>query len=267
MTPTPAPTVRTRRGYGLVEMLVTVTLAFIMVSMVTTFLSMMASNTDRQQVDMTLGDSARNSVDEMLVSLRGASRVVVSDTVHGTATTTSGTQISFLAPGYDPASSTVVLENDDRIAYVYDPQQRVIRQFLQPTNGSIRPTRNGYVVARNVESVRYLYFARESLKAPGTGSVTHTLTATPLSKPLVMVNGVAVACEWTAQSRTVTFTAATRGSEVQFLYAVQPSEAAAAPLIVQVDVEVLFSGKDGRSSTRRLLFPGSARLRNRHSGA
>lgn len=254
-----------RRGSGftLVEALVALSLSALIVGMVSSFLNVMTVNVDRQQMDRTLGDSGRNALEEMLGNLRGASQVVLSDTVQGTVTDTNGQQLTFRAPGYDPATTAVTLTEDDRIAYVYSSRERVIRQYIQPASGSVRPERNGFVIARNVEAVHYQFIAQETIKATSSGTMTHTLEATPMTEPLIVVNGAAVDGEWNPESRTVTFATPRRGAKVQFLYTIQPTDTAALSHVVQIGVEVLFSGKQGRIDTRRVVMPGSAQLRNR----
>jgi Tfp pilus assembly protein PilV len=251
------------QGVTMVEVLVAGFVMTLIFSGLVTFVSGVNRSMSQQTTENGLSDSARVSMDEMLSDLRGAKGILASRTLNGTAYTSSGQDVVFLAPGYDPATTQVVLSGaNDAIALDFDSQRGVIEETVVPAAGSIRPARTRYTLARNVLAVAYTYSARETFRAGGTGSQTFTLTGTPMAQPLVLVDGIGTACTYNAGARTVTVNVPVRGANVQALYGVQPTDTAALPLISQVDVAVTFQGQDSRLRTYTFVMPGSARLRN-----
>lgn len=264
-------------GLSLVEVSVAMT---VMGLLLTTALGISGSVTraaDKNGVETRLTGDAREALDEVLYQVRGASSVLPSRALGGLTYTTNaaGTTVVLSAPGYDPASTTVLLPGvTDYVAFQYDSQAKTVVETLVPGAGSKRPARNRYLLAEKVEGFRCTFRARDVF-TPGTGSVALVLRAPMASgaSPIVYVNGVQTAATAvTALSvTTVTVPVTAAGSEVQVVYDVNPTTYATATAALSEDVkpaleavvELRFADQDSRRNVRTVTLHGAARLRNR----
>lgn len=252
-------------GFTLIELLVGAGVSLLVIGCFVQYLSHVSRATGRQQADLDAGSPARASMDDMLLYLRGGKTVLPSLTVGSTTYTTDGTDLAFEAPSYDPNTTTVVIENVyDRIVFDYDADRREIRQTIIPGAGSIRPARQDFLIARNVASIAYTFAVREQFTA-SKGNQFFTLGATPISKPLVLINGQVQEYTYAAETRTVAVNVAVSKSDVQILYTVAPADTAGLSLVTQINIQMTFETRDGVQQVRRVVMPGSARLRNRRS--
>lgn len=231
-------------------------------------LSGAASRTvDRNAVETTIGARARTSFDEILRELRAGRQVLASAAANGATVWSSDTDIVFQAPAYDPASPAVLLATNDVVAFDYDSQAKTITETVVRTAGSRRPARAGLVIARNVESVAYTYYAQDQFAGDGA-TTTFTLNAKAKTgtTPTLYVNGVAAPCVYVPLTRQATLASApAKDADVQFLYLLDPAQDSGAwlPQTDRVDATLTLSNSDGRRITRRVTLSGNARLRNR----
>jgi hypothetical protein len=261
-----SPSRRALAGGSLLEMLVGASVSLVVVGSFTQYVSHVSRAMTRQQADVDAGGSARASMDDLLLYLRGADKVLPSLTVSNTTYTTDGVDLVFQAPAYNPTTAGVIISGIyDKIVFDYNPTKREIRETIVPGTGSIRPSRQGFLVAKNVAGVTYTFSVRQQFTATMSGSNIFTLDATPIAKPVVVVNGVAKTCTYDATSKRVTVDAGVTGADVQVLYAILPSDTVGLPLVSQINLEVTVETKDGLRQVRQVTMPGGARLRNRRS--
>jgi len=251
-------------GSSLIEVLVGASVSLVVVGSFTQFVSHISRATTRQQADMDAGGPARASMDDLLLYLRGADKVLPSLTVNSTTYTTDGSDLVFQAPAYNPNTTGVIISGVyDKVVFDYNATKREIRETIVPGSGSIRPARQGFLVAKNVASVTYSFNVRQQFTSTISGSNTFTLDATPIAKPVVVVNGLAKACTYNASTRNVTVDAGSAGADVQMLYAILPTDTVGLPLVSQINLQVTVETKDGLQQVRQVSMPGGARLRNR----
>jgi Tfp pilus assembly protein PilW len=251
------------QGLSLTEVLVAGFVLALVFTGVATFVNGVGSAMSRQETTNELSNYSRLAMDEMLLHLRGAKSVLPARSVNGTDFHTDTNDIVFLAPGYDPAATQVVLPNvDDTVAFQFDAGDGTIKETIVPGTGSTRAVRQAKVIARNVRDVAYTFSVREEFTAAATGSQTFTLRAAPQAAPMVLIDGVGVQSGYDAESRAVTVEVPVRGAKVQAVYNIPTADTASYPLVTQVDIAVTFAGKDSRQRAYTFVMPGSARLRN-----
>lgn len=237
---------------------------------------------DRGRASGRLAVNAQAATDEVLYQLRGGTTIQAGALFGLNLVTTSATSVAFKAQAYDDttnAADPTILDAEDEIAFFYDARvgSKELVQYIRPASGSSRPARSRYVLARNVQSVSFRYWARDRWKAGPTGSFSKVLsTATEGGvKPDVYLNGAKLAATsvtYTASSRTVAITIPTSagsGADIEALYPVSPptatpTAAALAGLkhICQVDAVITVAATDNRQDTHRVSLTGRAFLRN-----
>ncbi len=261
---------RPRRGAALIETL----MAIFVLSLLTTFLlslgSLAGRTADRGLLETGMQARGRIALDEMLREVRAADQILVNRTISGQNVATGPSDLVLQAPGFNPAAGSgaqVLLAVKDAVAFRYDAAGRRFTETTVVAAGSRRPVRTALVLADNVQSVAFTYFARDAATADGATSV-YTVEALPVAAPTAYVNGATAACTWTAGTNTVTLAARpAAGADVQFLYAVDPQASSGAALryVSRVDVVLTLSQTDGRAVRRTVTLAGSAGPRNSRS--
>lgn len=251
------------RGLSLTEVLVAGFVLALVLTGVATFVNGVGSAMSRQETTNDLSNYSRLTMDEMLLHLREAKRLIPTRNINGADFQTDTNDIVFLTPGYDPATTQVVLPNvDDTIAFQFDAEEGAIKETIVPGTGSTRPVRQAKVIARNVRDVAYTFSVREEFTAPATGSQSFMLRAIPRTAPMVQIDGIGVQSSYDPEARAVTAEVPVRGAKVQVVYGISTADTASYPLVTQVDIAVTFAGIDSRQRTYSFITPGSARLRN-----
>jgi len=267
-------------------MLVSVGVVFLVTTAVLGLLATGSRSVDRREREGNMGASGRTGLDEVLRELRAAREISAQETIGGTVFTSTGSNIVFRAPSYNAASPQGILDGfDDVLAFRYNAGARTVTQTTERDNAaSDCPVRTGLVLARNVQSVRYLYRVRDQMEGNGTKQyVLRARTSVTADSPLTAyVNGSEVPVgAYDPATRTVTLggtitpaapqpatlsSSGTPGDDVQFQYTVDP---AASPgdlgTVNGVDVVLTLSDTDGRRVQRTVTLAGNARLRNRRN--
>ncbi len=276
---------RPRCGATLIETLITM---FILSLVTTAILGLTATATrtaDRRTLENRMGAYARTSLDEILRELRAAQGIAVGQSVGGTNHTTSSSDIVFWAPRYD-ASGTLANPPDldaDLVVFRFnpntDPNLSTITETTVVGAGSIRPSRTGYVIARQlyaggVKGVQYTYEVREHFVIEaGQSQSTFALKTQAATTPLVYVGDSATPVATTSTAPASTITTAgpientgTGPRSVQILYTVDPATNPAGLRHVNgVGVTLALSERDGRAIPRTIMLSGKARLRNKRT--
>jgi hypothetical protein len=220
--------------------------------------------TDKNTTTDSLSGTSRLAMDESLLHLRGANQVVASQSVNGTTYTTSASQIVLAEPGYDPATTKFYLDNvTDYTVIRYDANTKTIIETIAPGTGSVRPSRQNYVLARNVSSCTFTYRVRDYFNSSSTGNIKFTLSASATATPTCYVNGTQTSYSFNSSNGTAQVQINTKNSDVQFVYTINPTSVSATMASVcEVAVVFQFATTDSRQITRSTTLQGAARLRN-----
>jgi len=273
---------RPRRRSAAVSVVEVLTSSFVLTLLLGATLAVsnsVARSADRNQIDTRMVGDARLALDEVLYQLRSASLVLPSQTLVGNSYTTAADGKTFVlsAPGYDPASSTMLLADvTDYIAIQYDSTSKVLTETVVAGAGSKRPGRIRKLLVRNLGGFSCTFRARDRATATATGTQAFALKA-PLASgatPAVFVDGVATASSLSSSGTygSVLVPILTAGADVQIVYDVDPTRFATATASISTDsdkpaleavVKMQFSETDSRGNPRTLSLDGAARLRNR----
>ncbi len=272
---------RAPRGVALMELLITTFVLALVTVLVLGLVTTATRTADRRTRESGMGASARMSLDEMLRELRAADQILAARTIGATTYTTTATpriadpddvrgpgvvDLVLQAPGYDPASAQGLLPGvRDVVAFRYDRATGTLSQTTLVGAGSRRPQRTNFVIARQVERVRYTYRVCDQLTADGTRN-RFPLSARAEGTPAAYVDGRRVDVSLVSSEAVLNDTPAD-GADVQFHYTVSPAADSGIWLsqVNGVDVELGLSERDGRAVTRTIRLAGGARLRNKRT--
>ncbi|MGC4045875.1 MAG: hypothetical protein QM758_18955 [Armatimonas sp.] len=178
---------RHRRGASVVEMLVTVLVVALTLMAVFNLVVGAGRASASYELTSSLSRHSRTAIDEVLYQTRGGESILSSATLSGRTITTSSTCAVVRLPAYHPNYSTLFIDGSwDIVAFEYDASTRTLYETVQPANGSARPARNRYPIARNVSTAKFTYNARQSYRA-----VTLGVQAFALGAPLAVgVNAI-----------------------------------------------------------------------------
>jgi len=234
---------------------------------------------DKNGIENRQVGDARVALDEVLYQTRSASAVLTDGTLAGfplVRTSTNGSTVVLAAPGYNPASSTVILPTvTDYVIFQYDAGNKRLLQTTRPGTGSVRPVRSSYVLAKNVSGFRCTFRARDyHLRSGGQTSFPLKATLATGASTVVLVDGVETPHTRSTSGTfgTVSIGSAVTGTHVEVIYEVNPTSFATdiATILTEGDrpaleavVELEFAETDSRRKTRTLTLNGAARLRNR----
>jgi hypothetical protein len=226
--------------------------------------SMALRAADKNGTENGLSGDSRLAMDETLYQLRGCSQVLASHVLNGETHTTSASEVVLMSPGYNPASPKIFLGSvTDYIAIQYDATSKRLIETIIPGPGSVRPARNKQVIARNVKSCTFTYRVRDIFTSGSSGSTKFTLNATPLSTPVLYVNGVLTSYTYNSSNNSATVSLSGKSNDVQFVYDITPSSGTdALARVCEVNAIFQLSTTDGRQITRTATLHGAARLRN-----
>lgn len=217
----------------------------------------------------TLTRAGRAGLDEILYQTRGASAVLGQTTLNASAVRSSSSTLVLESPSYDVDTSDFRIAGQyDTIVFAYDSPSHTVQETIVRGNGTDRPSRTDFVIARNVAHFNISYRVRDTFTAPASGSTTaYTLSQTPTTgAPLtILVDGVPATGTLSGAAVTLAGAAPGAGANVQISYPVTPTSGGANPAAgasgVTVTMEMSTAGGK-RSSTQSWAIEGSARLRN-----
>jgi len=240
--------------------------------------SSVARGTDRYQRDVQMVGDARVGLDEVLYQIRSASMVMPSQqTLAGSSyiPTADGRVVVLSAPGYNPASDTVLLPGvTDYIAFYTESGK--LKETVVPGLGSARVARTQKTLVKNVDSFQCTFKARDYATGSAVGTNTFALKSRPVSgnTPVVYINGVQTSATYSSSGSygSVTVSNLALGADVQIVYTVDPTQFATDTASIlsdsdkpalEVSVQVRLRDVDNRLNARIVNLDGAARLRNR----
>ncbi len=261
------PRHRARCGATLIDMLAGLFVLGLVSTMMLGLTSATSRTTDRRNTENNLGIQARTAMDEVLREVRSGDEIIAGIDIGANKFKTTDDQITIHAPGFDPASTRVLLPGVfDLVNLEHDSANRTLVQTTVVGVGSKRPVRKDFVLAKNVEDVVFTYYVRDRFE--GTGTATFVLNARPSDTSAVKayVNGAPATVTYIPSSPTGTVSispAPPSGVDVQCVYTVSHNQSGGAWLgmVSRVDVTLTFSDMAGLA-TRTVTLTGSGRVRN-----
>lgn len=229
----------------------------------------LSKQTDKDATRIPISSTGRATVDNLLYYLRSTQSISAASTA---------TKVIITAPSYDPNASVVTTGVADTITFEFDSSAKALYETVATSGGTVRKAISRHVLAKNVESMVFTYYARQTFPLAsfsGSGADTQTFTLKNAWKtgttPTVAltVNGVGYTVPSStmilsadAATRTITVSNVPEGvgaAEIRYEAAPGSSGLSAA---TQVNVLLKLLKKDSRQVDQVFTIAGSARLRN-----
>lgn len=264
---------RRQQGATLIETLIAIVI--IALFMMSVFNVVVGTGRASASYELTssLSRYSRTAIDEVLFQTRGGDSLLSTAVLNGKRIYTSATTAIVRLPAFHPNSSDPFLNNAwDIVAFEYDPNTRTLYETIQPANGSTRPARTRYPIARNVRSLEFTYRARQNYKAITLGVQAFALGA-PLASTVnsalgltsssaqVFVDGVPTAFESLLGNSVIT-AKAPLGGAVQIIYPVAPWLDGGASLPFVDSIRVSLTLEDPTTTKGSVSLQADSTLRN-----
>lgn len=225
------------------------------------------------ELTSTLSRHSRMTMDELLYQMRGGESVRSSANIDTRTVQTSSRTAIVRMPAYNPNHPTLFIDDKWDIAVLeYDSVRRVMYETVKPAEGSARPSRTKYVLAENVRSAEFTYYAQQNYRALSIGIQAFALGA-PLAVNAavllggsgagiqVYVDGVPATFEHVLGTSIVT-TDAPIGATVQIIYPVTPWLDGGLSLPFVSSIGFTMTVEDPTTSKGTLTLRGDSTLRN-----
>ena len=242
-------------GTTLLEMLFAMTMfAIVFAAILLLFVTCANSYNNDSGRDQVNG-SALMASQYMESDLRNASEV---EAAYG-GVSTGSSAIVLKVPSYN--ASGVIGGEYDQIIYKITGQSGLTRTTV-PSAGSLRTSETDRVIDPNVDSLDFVYTVHDFFVGDGT-TTTFTLAAAWSSAPACRVGGVpttGVTYDSASDSASLP-TAPAAGTQVEFVYTIDPANTAALPAVSQVDCNISAQSSPALSGSEQVR--ATARLRNK----
>lgn len=225
------------------------------------------------ELTSTLSRHSRMTMDEVLYQMRGGESVPTNANIDTRTVQTSSRTAIVRMPAYHPNHPDLFLEDKWDIAvFEYDSVRKVLYETIKPAEGSSRPSRTKYVLAENVRSAEFTYYAQQSYRSLSVGIQAFALGA-PLAVNAavlfggstagiqVYVDGVPAAFNHVLGTSIVT-TDAPLGATVQIVYPVSPWLDGGLSLPFVSSIGFTMTVEDPTTSKGTLTLRGDSTLRN-----
>lgn len=220
------------------------------------------TSTINSSADIRNDGEVRLAAEEMQFQIRGANQIQTTATVAGITYTAGPNTLILSAPAYDATQAGCFLtDKTDTIIFVYNADQKMIRETIVPAVGSQRPARTLFPIGNNVTSAQFTYNCRERFVAmTASNTNTFTLKTAPLAGSVrAYVNGTEQTVSVSNANVTVTSLLAA-GNYVQIFY--RPQTISTTFPINRIDFSMTATLNGVRNGERTVNASGSAQLRN-----